>query len=196
MAGIESSGGTLLWALTALMKNPSTMKKLQEEIRSTVGKKSSIDEDDIEKLPYLKAVLKETMRLYPMVPMVPKETIDPCIIDGYEIPAKTFVFVNIWAIGRDPDYWEDPYEFLPERFLNKSIDTKGQDFGFIPFGSGRRMCPGLPLAIPTMEVALANLVYFFNWEVPRGSQVDTDTSLGIGLHKKNPLWLKAKNCGM
>ncbi|KAH6816157.1 hypothetical protein C2S51_020977 [Perilla frutescens var. frutescens] len=196
IAGTDTTGTSLSWAMTALMKNPSAMKKVQEEIRSLVGNKRSVDEDDIEKLPYLKAVVKETLRLYPPVPFTPKETTEACIIDGYEIDAKTFVLVNTWAIGRDPEYWENPDEFLPERFLNTSFDFKGQDFGFIPFGSGRRICPGAPLAIANMEMALAKLLYFFNWEIPNGmtkEDIDTDSSAGIILHKKNPLHLRVKN---
>lgn len=160
-----------------------------------MGKKGFVGEDDIEKLPYLKAVVKETLRLYPAVPLIPKPVTEACIIDGYEIEAKTFVLVNMWAIGRDPELWENADEFLPERFLNTSLDFKGQQFEYIPFGSGRRICPGASLAIANMEVALANLVYFFNWETPHGNRekdIDTDTSVGLVLHKKNPLYLVAK----
>ncbi|KAH6770219.1 hypothetical protein C2S52_015022 [Perilla frutescens var. hirtella] len=122
LGGTDTSGVPITWALTALMKKPSAMKKVQHEIRT--------------------AVVKETMRLYPAIPLVPKETTDNSNINGYEIQPKTLVFVNIWAICRDPDYWENPDEFLPERFLNSTIDFKGQHFRFIAFGQGRRTCPG------------------------------------------------------
>ncbi|KAH6816189.1 hypothetical protein C2S51_021009 [Perilla frutescens var. frutescens] len=195
IAGTDTTAASLTWAMTALIKNPNAMKKVQEEIRSLVGKERLIDEDDVENLPYLKAVVKEILRLYPSIPLIPKQTIEACIINGYNIEAKTFVFVNTWAIGRDPEYWENADEFLPDRFLNTSFDYKGRDLRFIPFGSGRRICPGASLAIANMEVALANLLYFFDWEIPNGKteqDIDTDASMGIVLHKKNPLHLLAK----
>ncbi|KAL8048387.1 hypothetical protein ABFX02_07G061300 [Erythranthe guttata] len=203
VAGTETSASAIVWALTALTKKPCAMKKAQQEIRSLMAdsKKSFVDEDDIEKLPYLKAVIKETLRLYPPLPLlVPKETMEKCTINGYEIEPKTFAFVNVWAIGRDPEYWENPNEFLPERFLNnnysdKSIDFKGQDFGFIPFGSGRRRCPGLSLGVAAVEMALANLLYSFDWELPPGvkeEDIDTDASEGFTMRKRNPLCLIAK----
>ncbi|XP_047948773.1 6,7,8-trihydroxycoumarin synthase-like [Salvia hispanica] len=190
IAGTDTTGASLTWVMTALMKNLNAMEKVQEEIRSVVREKRLVHEDDIENLPYLKAVVKETLRLYPIVPLVPKETIKACIIDGYEIREKTFVWVNIWAIGRDPEYWENADEFIPERFLNTSIDFRGQEFGFIPFGSGRRVCVGASLAVANMEVALANLLYSFDWETPPEREIDTKASTGFLLHKKNPLYLQ------
>ncbi|KAL7145148.1 hypothetical protein ABFS83_07G060400 [Erythranthe nasuta] len=199
VAGTETSASAIVWALTALTKKPCAMKKAKQEIRSLMAdsKKSFVDEDDIEKLPYLKAVIKETLRLYPPLPLlVPKETMEKCTINGYDIEPKTFAFINVWAIGRDPEYWENPDEFLPERFLNdKSIDFKGQDFGFIPFGSGRRSCPGLSLGVAAVEMALANLLYSFDWELPPGlkeEDIDTDAAEGFTMRKKNPLCLIAK----
>nr|WET52744.1 cytochrome P450 71AT248 [Callicarpa americana] len=196
-AGTETSAVVLKWAMTALMKKPSAMKKAQQEIRSLVGKKGRVEEDDIDKLHYLKAVIKETMRLYPPVPLsLPRETTERCTINGYEIEPKTWVFVNLWAIGRDPETWENPNEFLPERFLNNTIDFKGQDFGLIPFGSGRRICPGLSLGVAAVELALANLLYSFDWELPDGMKeddIDTETLPGVTLRKKNDLCLVAKS---
>lgn len=168
------------------------MKRVQEEIRSVVGIKSSVDEADIGKLPYLKAVIKETLRLFPPVPLLPKETTATSTINGYEIDPKTLVVVNIWAIGRDPEHWENPQEFFPERFLNTNIDDF---FGFIPFGFGRRVCPGKNLAITTIELALANILYFFSWELPHGitqEDIDTHQTFGLVMHKKNPLYLLPK----
>ncbi|KAK6138546.1 hypothetical protein DH2020_027713 [Rehmannia glutinosa] len=194
---IDTSSSTIIWALTALVKKPSAMKKVQQEIRSSlIGKKRSVVEDDIEKFPYLKAIIKETMRLYPPNPLsVPRETTDRCIVDGYEIQPKTIVFMNTWAVGRDPNYWENPNEFMPERFLNRNIDFKGQDFGLLPFGSGRRSCPGLSLGVAVVEMALANLLYSFDWELPHGmseEDIDTQGTQGLTMQKKNPLCLMAK----
>ncbi|KAL7145149.1 hypothetical protein ABFS83_07G060500 [Erythranthe nasuta] len=202
VGGTDTSAATIVWALTALMKNPSAMKKAKQEIKTLISnKKRSVNEDDIEKLPYLKAVIKETMRLYPPLPLlIPKETMEKCTINGYEIEPKTITFVNVWAIGRDPEQWENPNEFFPERFLNnnndeKIIDFKGRDFGYIPFGSGRRSCPGLSLGVAAVEMALANLLYSFDFELPRGmseEDVDTDASQGLTVHKKNPLCVVVK----
>ncbi|KAJ0024127.1 hypothetical protein Pint_09095 [Pistacia integerrima] len=196
VAGTDTSAATVVWAMTYLMKNPRIMKKVQEEIRSVVGNKGFVDEDDVQDLPYLKAVVKETMRLQPTVPfLVPRETIEKCIIEGYEIPAKTLVLVNTWAIGRDPEAWENPEEFYPERFIGSSIDFKGQHFELIPFGAGRRVCPGLYMGIATVDLALANLLFKFDWEMVAGMRtedLDFDVLPGITMHKKNALRLMAK----
>ncbi|KAK6161504.1 hypothetical protein DH2020_004885 [Rehmannia glutinosa] len=144
IAATDTSAASIVWTMTALIKAPNAMEKVKAEIRNVIGKKGKVDEDDLPKLPYLKAVMNETFRLYPPAPMlVPRQTIEICTLDGYEIQPNTVVFVNAWAIQRDPKNWENPDEFLPERFLNNNIDIKGQDFGIIPFGSGRRICPGM-----------------------------------------------------
>ncbi|KZV55695.1 hypothetical protein F511_16561 [Dorcoceras hygrometricum] len=182
--------------MTALMKTPDAMTKVRQEIRRVVGKKPLVDENDIQMLPYLKAVIKESMRLYPIAPlMVPKETSERCFIDGYEIQPKTTVNFNVWAIGRGPQYWENPDEFLRDRFLNSPIDYKGKDFGCIPFGFGRRGCPGMSLDVAIVELALANLLYAFDWGLPDGmteGDVNTDSLPGLATHKKDPLSLMAK----
>ncbi|RDY06017.1 Cytochrome P450 71B37, partial [Mucuna pruriens] len=182
--------------MTALMKNPRVMKKAQEEIRNMFGGKGFIEEDDIQKLPYLKAVIKETMRLYPPVPLLlPRESVKRCSIAGYEIPEKTIVYVNAWAVHRDPKTWKEPEEFYPERFLDSEIDFRGCDFELIPFGSGRRICPGMHMGIITVELVLSNLLYSFDWEMPQGMKredIDTQMLPGYVQHKKNPLCLVAK----
>lgn len=179
------------------MKNPKTMKKVQDEIRSLIGKRGFVDEDDIQQLPYLKAVVKEMMRLQPTVPLlVPRETVHKCTLGEYEIAEKTLVYVNAWAIGRDPEAWEKPLEFHPERFLDTCIDMKGQDYELIPFGAGRRICPGIFMGIANVELSLANLLYKFDWEMPDGMKredIDTDNVLpGIAVHKREHLCLMAK----
>ncbi|KAM7517241.1 hypothetical protein LguiA_006824 [Lonicera macranthoides] len=193
----DTSAVVLVWAMVCLMKEPLAMKKVQEEVRKSVGRnKGTVNEDDLEKLPYLKAVVKETMRLYPPAPLlVPHENTESCVINGYEIGPKTLVFVNVWSIGRDPECWEKPEEFFPERFLNSTIDYKGQDFEFIPFGAGRRGCPGMDMGAKTVEIALANLLYSFDWELPAGTNkedIETDSNPGLAMHKKNALFLRAK----
>ncbi|XP_055812023.1 6,7,8-trihydroxycoumarin synthase-like [Solanum dulcamara] len=197
IAGTDTSAITVVWAMTALMKNLKAMKKVQAEIRKWVRKKGIVNEDDIQNMPYLKAVIKETFRLYPPVPvLVARESIENSILEGYKIPPKTVVRVNYWAIARDPEYWKDPEEFIPERFLNNSIDYKGQDFELIPFGAGRRGCPGITLGVAMVELILSNLLYAFDWELPFGMKIediDTDILPGITMHKKNDLCLVPNN---
>ncbi|KAG6410320.1 hypothetical protein SASPL_128378 [Salvia splendens] len=172
------------------MKKPLLMKKLQAEIRRLAGKKGVVDEKDIEKLPYIRAVVKESLRLYPPTPLlVPRETTKKCSVNGYEIEAGSMVFINAWAIGRDPAMWEHADEFLPERFLG------GQSPELITFGFGRRGCPGMGMAIAELELALANLVYKFDWELPVGMKeddIDFECLPGTAMHKKNALSLLAK----
>ena len=197
VAATDTTAATTVWAMTALLKNPRVMKKVQEEIRTLGGKKDFLDEDDIQKFPYFKAVIKETLRLYLPAPLLAqRETNEACIIDGYEIPAKTIVYVNAWAIHRDPKAWKDPDEFLPERFLDNTIDFRGQDFELIPFGAGRRICPGMPMAIASLDLILANLLNSFDWELPAGmtkEDIDTEMLPGLTQHKKNPLYVLAKS---
>ncbi|KAK2660687.1 hypothetical protein Ddye_007220 [Dipteronia dyeriana] len=196
VGGTDASVATVVWAMTYLMKNPNIMKKAQEEIRHTKGNKDFLNEDDIQSLSYLKAVVKETMRLQPAAPLSPRSTTEKCILEGYEIPAKTLVFVNAFAIGRDPEAWEDAEEFNPDRFIGSSIDLKGQNFELVPFGGGRRSCPGIYMGIAMVELALANLLHKFDWELPAGmKQEDLDFEVlpGITMHKKNALFLIARN---
>jgi len=192
----DTTSATTVWAMTALLKNPRVMKKVQEELRNLGNENDFLHEDDIQKLPYLKAVIKETLRLHLPAPLlVQRETNEPCILEGYEIPAKTIVYVNAWAIHRDPNTWKDPEEFLPERFLDSTIDFRGQDFEFIPFGAGRRICPGILMAIASLDLILANLLRSFDWELPPGMRkedIDTEVLPGITQHKKNPLYVLAK----
>ncbi|RHN77556.1 putative cytochrome P450 [Medicago truncatula] len=194
IAGTDTSSAVVVWAMTALMNNPRVMNKVQMEIRNLYEDKDFINEDDIEKLPYLKSVVKETLRLFPPSPLLlPRETIESCNIDGYEIKPKTLVYVNAWAIARDPENWNDPEEFYPERFIISSVDFKGKNFELIPFGSGRRMCPAMNMGVVTVELTLANLLQSFDWNLPHGFDkeqvLDTQVKPGITMHKKIDLHL-------
>ncbi|XP_060180430.1 5-OH-xanthotoxin synthase-like [Lycium barbarum] len=197
IAGSDTSAAAIVWAMTALMKNPKVMKKVQEEIRTSIGNKGIVNEDDIQNMSYLKAVIKETFRLYPPVPLlVPRVSMDKSTLEGYEIQPGTIIHVNSWAIARDPEIWENPEEFIPERFLNNDIDFKGQDYELIPFGAGRRGCPGITLGVASTELALSNLLYAFDWELPCGMKkedIDTNVRPGITMHKKNELFLIPKS---
>jgi cytochrome P450 len=196
-AATDTTSVTLIWAMTALIRNPRVMKKLQDEIRNFGGKKDFVDENDIQNFPYMKAVIKETLRLYLPAPLLmARESREKCIISGYyHIPANTIVYVNGWAIQRDPNIWKNPEKFTPERYLDNSINFLGQDFELIPFGAGRRICPGMSLGVASLEIVLANLLFSFAWELPHGlvvEDIDDEMLPGITQHKKNPLCLVAK----
>ncbi|WMV48391.1 hypothetical protein MTR67_041792 [Solanum verrucosum] len=197
VGGTDTSAAAVVWAMTALISKPNAMKKVQAEIREMVGKKSVVNEEDIQNLPYFKAVIKETFRLFPPGPLlIARETMQNSILEGYEIKPKTIVHVNVWAIARDPEIWENPEEFIPERFLNSDIDIKGQNFELIPFGAGRRGCPAMALGVATVELVLSNLLYAFDWELPCGMKkedIDTDVLPGLAMRKKEPLCLVPRN---
>ncbi|RVW20427.1 Cytochrome P450 71A9 [Vitis vinifera] len=166
VAGTDTSSASLVWTMAELIRNPSVMRKAQEEVRSAVRGKYQVEESDISRLIYLKLVVKESLRLHPPAPLlVPRKTNEDCTIRGYEVPANTQVFVNGKSIATDPNYWENPNEFQPERFLDSSIDFRGQNFELLPFGAGRRGCPGTNFAVLLIELALANLLHRLtgNW---------------------------------
>jgi len=195
VGGTDTTATTLEWAVSELMKHPTIMKKAQEEVRRVVGYKSKVEENDINQMRYLKCVVKETMRLHPSVPLlVPRETISSVKLKGYHIPAKTMVYFNAWTIQRDPKYWKNPEEFKPERFEHNQVDFKGQHFQLIPFGFGRRGCPGYNFATAVVEYVIANLLYWFDWkllETNSGEQdIDMSEIFGMALTKKEPLQLK------
>ena len=194
-AGSETSATTLQWAMSELMRYPNVMRKAQAEVRNNLQRKHKVTEDDLANLKYLRLVIKETMRLHPAAPLLlPREAMEPCKILGYDIPKGTTVLVNAWAIGRDPKYWEDPEEFKPERFESEMVDFKGTNFEYIPFGAGRRMCPGMTFAQASMEIVLASLLYHFDWELPsrvKPDGLDMTEEMGLTVRRKNDLYLHA-----
>ncbi|CAN1149482.1 Cytochrome P450 71D10 [Linum perenne] len=196
LAGSETASTTVEWAMSQLLRNPIVMQKAQAEVRRVFAKKGKVDEDGLDELDYLKLIIKETLRLNPPVPLLlPRESNEPCDIQGYLIPGKTKVMVNVWAMGRDPSYWVDPEDFKPERFINSAIDFKGTNYEYLPFGAGRRMCPGITFAVPNVELPLANLLFHFNWELPDGANpllLDMTESFGATVRRKNDLLLLPK----
>ncbi|KAL6909559.1 hypothetical protein ACP4OV_001840 [Aristida adscensionis] len=192
-ASVDTSSVTMVWAMAELMRNPHMLKKVQEEVRAVVGNKERVQLEDVPKLKYLKMVVKETLRLHPAVPLLlPRETLRHVDICGYNVPAKTRLFVNAWAIGRDPASWDNPEEFNPDRFEGKDVDFNGTHFELVPFGAGRRMCPGMAMGVATMEFTLANLLYCFDWELPEGvrsEDISMEEAGGLTVHKKTPLIL-------
>ncbi|KAL5976550.1 hypothetical protein ACLOJK_020883 [Asimina triloba] len=182
--GTETVASAIEWVMAELMKHPEELKKVQEEVTRVVGLDQNVQEADIDKLHYLKCVLKETLRLHPPIPLLLHETAEDCHIDGYFIPACTRVTINAWAIGRNKNAWEDADQFKPSRFAaaDNTLDFKGNCFEFIPFGSGRRSCPGMQLGLYAMELAVAQFVHCFRWELPDGmkpSELDMSDMFGL-----------------
>ncbi|KAF7838248.1 cytochrome P450 71A1-like [Senna tora] len=189
VAGSDSSSTALEWAMAEMLRNPTTMKKAQEEVRGVVGKKAEVNVKDVGEMKYLKCVVKETLRLHPPAPLLaPRATRSSVKLRGYDIPPKTSVYINAWAIQRDPEIWERAEEFVPERFENSVVDFKGQYFEFIPFGTGRRGCPGMSFGIASIEYILANLLYWFNWN--SAQHIDMSEVYGLTVTKKIPLHVR------
>ncbi|KAJ4842362.1 hypothetical protein Tsubulata_007463 [Turnera subulata] len=192
-AGTDTTTSTLEWAMAELLRNPTILGKVQAELRSSIGPNKKLEEKDIENLPYLEAVIKETLRLHPPLPfLVPHMAMNPCKMLGYYIPKETQILVNVWAIGRDPKTWVDPLVFRPERFIepNSKVEYKGHHFEYIPFGSGRRMCPAMPLASRVLPLALGSVLHSFDWVLADGLQakdMDMTERMGITLRKAIPL---------
>ncbi|XP_062168872.1 cytochrome P450 71AP13-like [Alnus glutinosa] len=195
-AGTDTTFITLDWGMTELIMNPKVMERAQAEVRSIVGERRVVLESDLPQLYYMKAVIKEIFRLHPPAPvLVPRESMEDVNIDGYDIPAKTRFFINAWAIGRDPESWENPERFQPERFMGSTIDFKGQHFELIPFGAGRRICPAMTFGTASVELALAQLLHSFDWELPPGTtakELDMTEVFGITMHRIAHLLVIAK----
>ncbi|KAJ1262992.1 hypothetical protein BS78_09G150000 [Paspalum vaginatum] len=190
-AGTETSFIALEWALSELVRHPAAMHKLQHEVRGAVPAVGATTTAT----PYLRAVVKETLRLHPPVPLLlPRECMRATAVLGLHVARGTRVFVNAWAVGRDPASWTSPDEFRPERFLDSEVDLRGAHFQFIPFGAGRRVCPGLQFGLATVELALANLVRLFDWEMPDGAapgELDMSEAPGLTTRRRVPLRLVA-----
>ncbi|XP_064982034.1 trimethyltridecatetraene synthase-like [Musa acuminata AAA Group] len=189
--GTESSAVTVEWAISELLKHPEVLEKATEELDRVVGRERWVEEKEVHRLPYVEAIVKETMRMHPVAPMlVPRLSREHTTFDGYDIPAGTRVLVNVWTIGRDPSIWDAPEEFRPERFLGSPIDVKGHDFQLLPFGAGRRMCPGYSLGLKVIQLSLANLLHGFKWRLPPGTKAE-DLSMeeifGLSTTRKVPL---------
>ncbi|KAG0473196.1 hypothetical protein HPP92_015053 [Vanilla planifolia] len=180
------------WAMAELLYEPDRMRKAQQELDTVVGRDRVVEESDIPQLRYLFAVVKETLRLHPPAPLlVPHRPSSDCDAGGFLIPAGTAVIINAWAIHRDPSRWEDPEEFKPERFLRDGREQceflGGNEFGYLPFGAGRRACPGMALAERMMLFSLASLLHSFEWLLPEGPHMELADTFGIALRKAEPV---------
>ncbi|KAE8705071.1 putative Cytochrome P450 [Hibiscus syriacus] len=193
LGGEDTTSITMTWALSLLLNNPDALNKIQQELDIHVGKeKLFVTESDTKNLVFLQSVIKETLRLYPAAPLsIIHEAIENCTVNGYHIPAGTWLILNLQKIQRDPCVWENPTDFLPERFMtvNEGVDVRGQNFQLIPFGSGRRMCPGVSFALQILQITLANLLHWFEFETPSGEAIDMREAAGITSSKATPLEL-------
>nr|GFD11481.1 cytochrome P450 71A1-like [Tanacetum cinerariifolium] len=164
--GTETSAVTVEWAIAEILKKPGIFRKATEELDAVIGRDRWVDEKDMPNLPYIRAIVKEAMRLHPVSPLLtPRRTIEDCNVAGYDIPKDTQVLVNAWSIARDPKLWDKPEKFCPERFIGNAIDVKGNNYELLPFGAGRRMCPGYSLGRKMTESSLANLLHGFDWKL-------------------------------
>ncbi|RCV30884.1 hypothetical protein SETIT_6G132000v2 [Setaria italica] len=190
-AGGSSTAALMEWGMVDLIQNPETMHKAKEELKRVLGDKPFIEESDVAKLPYLQAVIKEMLRLRVALPLMPRKTEADIEVNGYRIPKNTNVLVNAWAINRNAQAWPDPHKFIPERFLDGETRSHvGQDFDMIPFGLGRRICPGMPLAMKMIPLILGTLLHRFDWELPaevKESGIDMKEKCGVVLTLVTPL---------
>ncbi|XP_044474904.1 geraniol 8-hydroxylase-like [Mangifera indica] len=190
-AGSDTTSSTLEWAMAELLRNPKALSEARLELEQTIGKGNPVEEADITQLPYLQAIIKETLRLHPPVPfLIPRKSSTDMEINCFTIPKDAQVLVNVWAIGRGENLWDDPNTFLPERFLGSNVDVKGRNFELIPFGGVRRICPGMPLAIRMLHLMLASLLHAFDWKLEDGitpEEMDMEDKFGITPQKAKPL---------
>ncbi|XP_059432969.1 trimethyltridecatetraene synthase-like [Corylus avellana] len=189
--GTDTSATTVEWGMSELLKKPHLIKKATEELDRVIGKDRWVEEKDIPQLPYIDAIMKETMRKHPAaVLLAPHLALEDCNVDGYDIRKGTRVFINAWGMGRDPSIWDAPEDFNPERFLGNAIDVKGHNFELLPFGSGRRMCPGYSLGLKMISSSLANMLHGFEWNLPdntEAGELSMEELYGLATPRKVPL---------
>ncbi|CDP04688.1 unnamed protein product [Coffea canephora] len=183
-AGTDTSSVTLEWALSLLLNHPEVLEKARAELDAQVGTDRLIEEHDLSNLPCLHNIISETLRLYPAAPLlVPHESSDDCKIGGYNIPRGTILLVSAWAVHRDPNVWDDPTSFKPERFEGLQVEPSK----LIPFGMGRRSCPGSGLAQRVVGLALGSLIQCFDWQRIGGEEIDMAEGTGMSMPKAKPL---------
>ncbi|XP_027155086.1 cytochrome P450 81D11-like [Coffea eugenioides] len=190
-AGTDTSSGTMEWALSLLLNNPQVLKKAQQEIDAYAGQSRLINDSDLGQLPYLRAIINETLRICPVAPiLVPHVSSQECCVGGYNIPGGTLLLVNLWAMQNDPKVWEEPTKFRPERFI--SLEGQRDGFVFMPFGFGRRGCPGENLAMRVVGLTLGLLIQCFEWERVGEELVDMTEGEGLTMPRAKELMAKCK----
>ncbi|KAF7844711.1 geraniol 8-hydroxylase-like [Senna tora] len=191
IAGIDTTSSTVEWAMAELLYNPKKLEEAKHELQLALHKGEQFEESHISKLPFLKAVVKETLRLHPPAPfLIPHKSEEDVELRGFLVPKNSQILINVWAMGRDSRIWENPNQFMPERFLKSEIDFKGHDFELIPFGAGRRICPGLPLANKIVHNILASILHCYDWKLDdslKAEDMDMSEKFGITLNKAMPL---------
>ncbi|PNY15012.1 cytochrome p450 [Trifolium pratense] len=191
VGSMDTSATAIEWTISELLKNPRVMKKAQNELEIVVGMKRKVEESDLNKLEYLDMVIKESLRFHPVAPLlIPHQSLEDCMVEDFFIPKKSRVIVNAWSIMRDPNAWTDPEKFWPERFEGSNIDVRGHDFQFLPFGSGRRGCPGMQLGLTVIRLVVAQLVHCFDWKLPDHmlpSDLDMKEEFGLTMPRLNHL---------
>ncbi|XP_020539555.1 cytochrome P450 71AU50 isoform X1 [Jatropha curcas] len=196
VGGTDTSSTMLEWAMAEIMLHQEVMKKVYQELDEVVGINNTVEDSHLHKLKYLDAVLKETLRLHPALPLLlPHVSSQSTTLGGYTIPKGTAVFVNVYAIHRDPLFWDNPLEFIPERFLiseSSKFDYSGNNFQYLPLGSGRRVCAGIPLAERMVMYVLASFLHSFEWKLPQGTELELSDKFGIVVKKMKPLILVPK----
>ncbi|XP_060198636.1 cytochrome P450 71A1-like isoform X2 [Lycium barbarum] len=189
--GTDTSAAAIEWAFQELLRRPNIIDKAHQELDVAIGKERWVEEEDFSKLPYLEAIIKETFRLHPLAALLPPHySLEDCNVAGYDIPKGTLVYVNAWSLGRNPKYWDRPEEFIPERFIENNVDIKGQNFTMLPFGSGRRKCPGYSFGIKVVRTTMANLLHGFNWKLPRDMKpedISMEEIYGLTTHPNKPV---------
>ncbi|KAK8942334.1 Cytochrome P450 71D7 [Platanthera zijinensis] len=195
LGGTETTSAILEWTMSELIRHPEVMRKAQSEVRNAFRGKTEIHEEDVTDLPYLNMVVKESLRLRSPAPfLVPRHVSETIEFGGYTIPAGTRVLINAWAIMRDPTYWKDSETFNPERVKTAEQDFNASRFQYLPYGGGRRICPGINFGMASIEIILVNLLYHFDWELPggmRAEDLDMEETMGLALTRKNPLYVVA-----
>ncbi|XP_019186764.1 PREDICTED: geraniol 8-hydroxylase-like [Ipomoea nil] len=190
VAGTDTSSSTVEWAMAELLKNSEAMAKAQSELADVIGKGKLLNEGDVARLPYLQCIVKETFRLHPPTPLlIPRKVEQDVVLCEYTIPKGSKILINAWAIGHDTNLWDNPFVFNPERFWDSKIDVRGQDFELIPFGAGRRICPGLPMAVRMVPVMLGSLLNSFEWKIEgdiTSENLDMEAKFGMTLAKAHP----------
>ncbi|WMV57502.1 hypothetical protein MTR67_050887 [Solanum verrucosum] len=190
IAAIGTSPSAIEWILPELLRHPHVMKKLQKELEQVVGLERMVKESDLENLNYLDMVVKEGLRLHVIAPLAPHEAMEDCVFNSFHIQKGSRIMINCYAVHRDPNIWPEPEKFLLERFVGSSIDIHGRNFQLLPFGSGRRGCPAMQLAIVLVDLIVAQLVHCFDWELPNGMQpcdLDVEEHFGLATSRENPL---------
>ncbi|PIN04380.1 hypothetical protein CDL12_23089 [Handroanthus impetiginosus] len=191
VGGTDTTATIVEWVMAELLDKPHIMEKAQQELTNVVGVNNIMEESHISKLHYLDAVVKETFRRYPPLPLlVSRSPSQSCTVGGYKIPKGSRVFLNMWSIYMDSQVWENPLEFHPDRFLDDTgkFDYMGNNFQYLPFGSGRRICPSLPLVERMVMYLLATLIHSFEWRLPEGEKIDLSKKFGIIMRKIKPLY--------